>query len=79
MDNEEGRFKPDQFPEPPLTKSCAGTTKGATLHQFKMTCVSTAAFSLFFFPPAMHSLPLPCASTSIYLLDPKVGQFRELY
>lgn len=31
MHDEEGRFKPDQFPELPPTKSCAGTTKGATL------------------------------------------------
>lgn len=30
MHNEEGRFKPDQFPEPHLTKSCAGIIKCAT-------------------------------------------------
>lgn len=31
MHDEEGRFKPDEFPELPPTKSCAGTTEGAIL------------------------------------------------
>lgn len=51
----EGRFQPDQFPELPPTKSHTGTTKDASLWQFKLICISAAVFSLFSFPPALHS------------------------
>lgn len=56
-----------------LPQKAAGTTKGATLWQFKMICVSAAAFSPFPFPPTTHSHPLPCASTGICLTGTQAG------
>lgn len=78
MHNEEGRFKPDQFPEPHLTKSCAGIIKCATPWQFKMICLCCCVLTLLLSTSYAFSLPLPCASTITYLLYPTVSQFREL-
>lgn len=63
MHGNEGRFQPDQFPELSPTKGHTGTTKDATLWQFKFICNSGPCCHSF--PPALHSHTLPRTSTCL--------------
>lgn len=67
MHDNEGRLQPDQFHELSPTESHSGPTKDAALWQLKLICISAALFSLFSFPPALHSYTRPCASAGICL------------